>query len=413
MFLIPMHHFKNVWLQGTNTRKKINQVIEQTLFTNPDIDLELEPKYLAKSIIQMYRSDLVILQRKVKTIIVLKSILAFLTQSDKYFTISFMNFRWVLQFIHSMRKYPISFKVSYISCVDIERILSLYAIRSLNCELNNHTKEKLGTNHKIIQVNTLEGILLNVIECTTHNDMTYGHLLDKFMLSQLFIILGESFESISIFNGTLLQFEGSDHLLATGIRPEKDQLEYMIRQYILALTLTLDKDKIVLVALKKIIMGLLLYGDIHIEIIFFFFQVLEFEKNVNGDDNELDYFNKSLVEVSINLVNNLINYWIKIKKRHQIDRFRCPLVLIDLANNDVIMVRTSQQFKSGNDAFRFLSSFKLEIQNKFYNCINESYVNSRDIWQFGISLIKFWKNCYEDNKGTIPSILSKLLNDYI
>ncbi|AET39219.1 Ady4p Ecym_4140 [Eremothecium cymbalariae DBVPG len=384
-------------------RTELSRRINETLVYIPDIDFE--PKYLVKRLCSS--------EYEVNYIVMIKSILIYLDFCDGNYNLAFHGFRWILQFIHELRKYSQLINSHIIGSLHYERSLSLYALKSLLLDPQAHKKQKTNmVRVRNSRLDLIEGLLTNILECTFSYDMIYRSFNEQHMISQLFFNFGETYETMAILTGTVTPFQYAPNLPDCAIRPQRQHLNSMVRKYILAATLSLQGDEItMIVALQKILTGMLLYGGVNISHLYFFYEALRHitvhatktgETNLKG----IKYANSAITRHSITLIKQIIMLWEKSNNKNS----SCPMVLVKSTNEIVLVDKATKNEPQKQETHcysLFISSLKLKAVHK---TSNSEFEIDDSVHQESLQLIKFWEQCYKEHKGRLPENLAHLLN---
>ncbi|AAS54664.1 AGR174Wp [Eremothecium gossypii ATCC 10895] len=383
-------------------RTEVTKRINDTMVYIPDT--EFEPKYLVRRISSS--------KYEVDHIIMIKSILVYLDMCDSHYGSAFQGFRWLLQFIHELRKHSQFLKSQIVNSLYYERSISLYALRALLRETAAHRKPKEHlTRGRSSRLDLIEGLLTNILECTFSYDMTYRTADDLYVMSQLFFVFGEAYESMAVLAGTVTGFQHG-HSIDCGIRPNGQHLLSMVRKYILAATLSLQGDRqTVLLSLRKILMGMLFLGGVSIAHLNFFHEVLEhFSASLPRQNGKLIQefasTNPVMTDSSFGLIRQILAVWSRTKLKDS----RCPIVLVK-SSGELVLVEKVSGYEPSKGETNSCSLFIANLRMKATNKLRSAEVDMGDVpppASFG--LIKFWEQCYLEHKGPLPKNLAQLLN---
>ncbi|SCW04082.1 LAFE_0H05512g1_1 [Lachancea fermentati] len=415
--LCPVNLFESVLSKECRTRFKLQRKLEREIISHPELDLEVEPKYLIKSLARIDLYDKKVLETKLQLVLLIKSFLAFLNLFDSEYRKAFFDFRWILQFLHCARRIPHTTNLKDILSLDYERSLSILCAKSLIKEFNHNGSIKTieGGDLKIDRLDILEGILTNILDCTEPSILTCRDELDYFMMDDFFTVIGDLEEIISILKGPICEFEITSGLKEIAIRPQRSHIDSMIRKYILASTFKLKGDESVVLCMNKILVGFLLYGGVHLIIIFFFFNIRRYYLADCSEYSDLISVDHVLTRNCVKLVEEILNDGTHEGKWNLAQNIQFPQVLLSITDDDLIMVDEAYEesvHDHNHDLSLFLSAVKLKAKRKLYGSPKVQGEYSRIQWNLGLSWVKFWENCYVDNKGPLPSELRIFVDQF-
>ncbi|SCU85376.1 LADA_0D07140g1_1 [Lachancea dasiensis] len=415
--LCPRNCFRSALEECSQNRAALELLLETEITGHPELDLEVDPRFLLKSISRGQLYNRSSLELKIKLVILAKTVMAYLNYFDGDFGESFFKFRWILQFLHEARKLPGILHIKLVRSLDYERSLSLLCAKSLLnvFEKPQCTKWRSGADFKVNRLEIIEGLLANILDCTEPSILTCVDELDYFMMDKLFTVLGSMEKYIALLRGPLCEVDGMGTSKSHAIRPQRCHVEGMIRKYILASTFKLAGDPTISYTFEKILEGILLYGGIHLCIMTFFYKVkelLEFE--VSGS-RQADSVRLDVKPAYILFVNTVMKEWGSLSIANQsLKCVQCPQVLAKTHGDEIIMVDAVYE-ESGNDHNHditlLLSAAKLKAKRKIYGSPQLHQEFSETQWQMGLSWVRFWEHCYLDNKGNLTDSLRGLLEE--
>ncbi|SCU95785.1 LANO_0E11386g1_1 [Lachancea nothofagi CBS 11611] len=412
--LCPADCFSPMLGDRCDSRIALETELEREIISHPELDLEVEPRFLLKSISRTQLYDQSALEFKIKLIVLSKTLIALFDYFDEDFSEAFFKFRWILQFLHEARKVPGIFNLEIILSLDYERSLSLLCARSLIKDFRNFdaSRVKSGAGFKVNRLDIFEGLLANILDCTEPSILTCVDELDYYMMDQLFTVLGEMEKCIAFLKGPLCDVDGITKSEIYAVRPQRSHIDGMIRKYILASTFKLPGDPTFSCCFDKVLEGVILYGGIHLCVIAFFhklktFHEVECRKVCSSQPSEV-------VESSyVALTTEIIRDWDYLNTGSQDLKFiQCPQVLMKANSNEIIMVDSvyeESEKDHNHDITLLLSAAKIRAKRKFYGDSQLHQQFSESQWHMGLSWVQFWKNCYLDNKGDMAPELSDLV----
>lgn len=416
--LAPVDCFNSLLGKTNSSRLLLTKMLEEEIFLHPEIDLEVEPKYLVKSLAKKEIYDEKTLESKTYSILLVKALITFLYYFDQEYGSAFFGFRWILQFIHECRKSPSCMNFQFMLTLDYERSLSLLCARALVYDFNSGrmVKNIAGTEIKVNRLDILEGLLTNILDCTEPSILGCIDELDCYMLDQLFSVIGEIEEAISILDGSILEFEHYPGNNDFGVRPTRSHVDSMIRKYILASTLKLEGDGSILYCMDKILTGLILYGGIHLEPISFFYNLRLYYKKMLPDTFVQNNFVEELSNNCLDLVERIIKESKTLRSTTHAFYLQCPQILVKIPSGNIIMVDEvyeESQHEHSHELSMFLSSLKLRAKKKLYGASRVYEEYSQHQWILAVGWIAYWQNCFLDNQGALPAELESLVSEVV
>ncbi|CAR23472.1 Ady4p [Lachancea thermotolerans CBS 6340] len=403
----PLECFHPLLDRCSRSRHILENKLERELITHPELDLEVEPRFLVKSILRNKPYNREFLELKLKQVVWTKTMIAFFDYFDGEFGDAFFELRWILQFLHEVRKFPGVLYSNLVLSLDYERSLSLLCSRSLIKSLQppNSIRAKNGVQLKVNRLNIFEGLLTNILDCTEPSVLTCVDVVDYYMMDQLFTVLGEVERSIAFLKGTVCDAREHSKYQGFVIRAQRTHIDSMIRKYILASTFKLPGDPTFIKCFDGVLDGILLYGGIHICVILFFYKVKEFFQAKHYALKQ----NKPPLEAPrppcVAIIDGIILGLGQEIESRVTGEIQCPQVLVKADNHEILMVDTvfeESENDHNHDITILLSAAKLKAKKKLRGGpqVHQKYVVSQ--WQIGLSWVSFWEVCYTDNKGVVP-----------
>lgn len=117
----------------------------------------------------------------------------------------------------------------------------------------------------------------------------------------------------------------------------------------------------------------------------------------------------------VKLVEEILNDGTHEGKWNLAQNIQFPQVLLSITDDDLIMVDEAYEesvHDHNHDLSLFLSAVKLKAKRKLYGSPKVQGEYSRIQWNLGLSWVKFWENCYVDNKGPLPSELRIFVDQF-
>ncbi|CEP62001.1 Ady4p LALA0_S04e05468g [Lachancea lanzarotensis] len=414
--MCPESCFQELLEEHCEGRRALELELEREITSHPELDLEVDPRFLMKSISRTRLYERHTLELKIKLVIISKTVIAFLDFFDKEYAEAFFKFRWTLQFLHECRKTLGICDIPVAVSLDYERSLSLLCAKSLVRGFGGlrATKTKIATEFKVNRLDIFEGLLANILDCTEPSILTCGDELDQFMMEEMFTVLGQMEECISFLRGPLCEIEDFGSRRIYAIRGQQTHLDGMIRKFILASTFTLSGDPSFLFCFDKILEGIVLYGGIHLYVIAFFCELrLFYEDELLNCGTVPRLFEKNSSPLAA-LANTLVERGSEMGTLdNDLKHLRCPYVLVKINDEKPIIVDALHEpaGKHSHEITLLLSAAKLKAKRKIHGEHQSEVQTSEDLWKKGLSWVQFWQNCYLDNKGEIPIKLATLFND--
>lgn len=237
----------------TTHYKQLERHMETELAKYPELDLSMDIKSLVMMLVKLERTSSSSINQLGNIIIKHQLIHGFIRYLQKNFNEALTFFIWVLNFICVMEN-----KLSrYLNKTEF---LS-YLTKRISCIFLVKCVEFGSIDFSPI---TLTGLLAKIVE----QDSSELNLACEFFSSRLyhfFISCGIIYEKLAIKSTKC--FSVDNHMIE---RYHAEHLGEMIRKYILGSSLMVQDDYKILVLLDKILWGLLMYGGIHLQTIWFF-----------------------------------------------------------------------------------------------------------------------------------------------
>ncbi|SCU93694.1 LAFA_0F17744g1_1 [Lachancea sp. 'fantastica'] len=413
--LCPEKCFQQLLKEDCSGRRALELELEKEITSHPELDLEVDPRFLMKSISRTRLYDRHTLELKIKLVIVSKTVIAFLDFFDKEYAEAFFKFRWTLQFLHECRRIIGICDVPIAASLDYERSLSLLCAKALVKGFGGlrATKTKIATEFKVNRLDIFEGLLANILDCTEPSILTCGDDLDHFMMDEMFTVLGRMEECIAFLRGPLCEVEETSSPRIYAIRPQQTHLDGMIRKFILASTFKLSGDPSILLCFDKILEGIMFYGGVHSYVVAFFREL----KLYHRDEFPKCGLSSGLLVKTRSSLAALVNKFAdqgcsrgtsSVGSKHP----RCPYVLIKINDERPIVVDALHEpsGKHNHEITLLLSTAKLKAKRKIHGDQESEVQTLGDQWEKGLSWVHFWHHCYLDNKGSVPHKLTTLLS---
>ena len=412
----PKNQLEVLFVNNTIIRNKIDTILQKEVIKNHTYDLNMEAKYIARCFRKRHRVHIDLVEDILYSILISKGLQAYLYFYDEDYKKSMWLSRWCVQFHYFIRKYNIELSGGYDFLDDSERFFSILCskcvIHCLEDKYRTLTIEQV-TNSNIGFNKTLNALMYSIIENTDPELMTHKDSVDKLVLCNIFETLGDIHEKISIFEGSLLNCETKEFIYYDiGIKLEKRHLVEMIRKHILALTLRPIGDPYVINILNKILVGLILHGGFHCEIINIFYYVRKYcsEKyNLNIKES----YRSSRYKECLDMVDEILEEWEKLQPHCTPRTIQLPQIIIQNLEKSTTLIYqsiTGSSKEHAHDVTMFLSALKAKLKQKFIYKINFEDFNSQLLWETGVEIIKFWELCYIDNVGAFPKEFSSLVH---
>lgn len=381
---IPLDHARECLKPGI---KVITTVMQDILNLNPDIDFTVDANYMADNLCARYADDAYVLRFKTNIVIKFRIIQAFFEVISKDYGTAFFSFRWILQFISSVRsKFPNDLNATFINSSEISwvvRQVSLYLSKCLNLDFNQKKRIKYVSS-RCVRVNRLDlfkGILYTILENSNDCIPTQDDFMHRHITAEYFKVCAEIYEAIALLDGKLINYEQADDLKVAVIMPQRMFSIYMTRHYMIAAQHYTVDDPNRLVCFHKILMGLFFVNRIEIETYnFFYSQLRECAKNIKDSHISNDYSNFPLSGTFVNIINSVG------LRRHTLKFL--PTVLIRLATNEVIM---DSEFSSESICRPVCTKEAGKLKRKVLgsNYDDNDHIGLEDMSTY--DLISFWK----------------------
>lgn len=229
--------------------KLIRSYIDWELAKYPEIDLSMSIKGLLKCLKGVYRTSNTFASI-VNTVVKLKMVLGFLSFLSEDYQDSSVYFIWIITFISTLqRKFPHAIdKTDYLT-VQNNRICCIFLTRCI--DLGDIVFE--------------EDILNLIASKLANDDMITNVEFFHNRLSSFFVSCGYILEQLSNTKAKVIVIDN-----ITVKRWDKPLIGEMLRKYVLASTFTPSDDPIIIEIIDRIIWGLLMYGGIHLQTLWFF-----------------------------------------------------------------------------------------------------------------------------------------------
>ena len=89
--LAPVDCFNSLLGKTNSSRLLLTKMLEEEIFLHPEIDLEVEPKYLVKSLAKKEIYDEKTLESKTYSILLVKALITFLYYFDQEYGLSLIH----------------------------------------------------------------------------------------------------------------------------------------------------------------------------------------------------------------------------------------------------------------------------------------------------------------------------------
>lgn len=298
---------------------------------------------------------------------------------------AFFSYRWILQFIATSRTIcdkraeSLSSKRTEL----IIRQISLYLAKCLNLDYNQQKKIQYVSTRavRINRLDMLKGILYNILENADNSLLFSSTVLQKYSIAQFFFICGEIYETISLLDGKIINYEPAVDLKTIAVVPQRTFSFYLVRHYILASAYFPYDDASKLLCYHKVLMGILLINKVDMTTFVFFHERLrETAKVLSPHQNCFtEYANFSLSGTFVNIIQLIANNSNKFQM--------LPFVCVRLNTSEVIL---DSDFSVGSTGNRHVCSKEAaKLKRKIFGAdygddgsdLDESHTHT---------FIKFW-----------------------
>lgn len=289
-----------------------NQILKEY-----DISLDMTPQYIAKVLKKDFKFDKrykkessiddqvdIEIYPRLQNLLIAKSLLGYYLFYNNDYVESFNYFRWCLKLIylmkrknkhHKRRKHVTLFSdVESFHLNQINQIINLFCINSLmqdgltkigNWDIHQPFNIKLDEN--TIYSAILYGILENLNEIFSNSNTTSRGKTSKFLQldslssryqkSKIYETISEIENVISKHNNKIIEYEvNSLEGYRLGICVNCFEIDYMIKFSILSLLSKFDDDPMKNNCLRIIIQGILLFGNVDIRVLHFFYEIYKY-----------------------------------------------------------------------------------------------------------------------------------------
>lgn len=413
----PHKKMKTIFAKNCDTRVKLEKLMSEEMLNHVELDFQVNSKVMAKALVKSTSTNMNVFAYKIFFFLANKAIMAYLSFFDGDHMQGFTEFKGCLQFIYYIKRYGPEECRIYSFLEDCERIFSILCASCLMDEIENRGEKCLATElaeSKLDEASILQGLLYTVADCTDPSMMTTGDIVDGYVLSMFFESLGEIERTISIFKGSLAEYESSPNVHDLALRPQKGHLNDMIRRYILAVAMKLRGDPAVIRCSYKILEGLMLHGGVHMEVIWFFYCLKNYyEGTVEKVEQSFD---RDLTKECVLMLNLVCEKWEKIREGYSPRTIQMPQLLLRSMFGDFVIVdevvEESRSLERHHDLSFVLSSIKLKVKHKWFGETQMFQEYSNSMWKIEMEWVNLWKDCYLDNHSELPIEVISLLEDF-
>lgn len=410
----PQECTRTIFGKNCKTRLKMENLMNNEMLKYVELDFHANSKVMAKALVKCTSSSMKVFEYKIFLLLANKGIFAYLSYFDGEYLKSFTEFRECLQFIYYIKQFGPEKCQIYSFLDDCERMFSILCATSLMAEIEGRRNSCVLSrfkDFKLDEVSVLQGLFFTVIDCTDPSLMTAANDLDRYVLGRFFESLGEIERSIAIYRGSLAEYECKPNVNDLALRVQKDHLGGMIRRYILAMTIKLSDDPAIIRCLYSILEGLVLYGGVHMEVIWFFYSLkVYYEVAMESSEEFLD---KDLTKECVMMLNLVCQKWQQIRKKYKPRTVQLPQILLKSMFGDFVIVdevfEENNPFEHHHELSVILSSIKLKAKHKWFGEVNAFEAYSDSMWKTGMEWVDFWKDCYLDNHSELPVELLVIL----
>ncbi|EDO16631.1 hypothetical protein Kpol_529p11 [Vanderwaltozyma polyspora DSM 70294] len=407
-------------------RDKIEVIIGKELLKNLSFDLRMEAKFIAwcfhknvssqnnNSSNNIGNSDDLIM-----FILLSKGLQAYFCFYDGNYRKAMWFSKWCVQFLYFIKKYNVNIQEKYEFLSDAERFFAILCAKCVSITFSRksyHLQLYQVANPKIDENSTLKALTVSILENTDPEIMTHCNARDKLVLCNIFDSLASIQSKLAIFEGSLIQYQSEENMFyEIGIRTSREYTKEMIRKYIISSTLRPTGDPNIIDQLNNILVGLILYGGIHVEIVTVFHNIRNYYCEVFNEDLNILYSHSEYNEC-LKGIDKIVEEWEKIKSICLPKTIQLPQVLLQNLQNSIIIVDhvlspTSKERK--HEVIQFFKSLKSKLKHKFTDKIFIEDEDSDILWNMGVEMIKYWEECYLDNVGPLPNEVSYTLHNFV
>lgn len=417
LMLCPEEKLRMIFDKNCYTRLQLKELMNTEMLKYVELDFEVNPKFVAKSLIKSIADHPTVFRYKVFLLLANKGILAYLAKFDSHYLKGFIDFRWCLQFIYYIKRLdPLEGEIKNF-LGDCERMFAILCGKCLIKEIEERGGKLIAPQLEVLKLDeasVLQSLLFIVIDCTDPFMMTTGNYLDRYILSIFFESLGEIERYIAFFKGSLAEYEYLPNIHDLALKVERDHLNDTIRRYILSLTVKLNEDPAIIRCIYRILECLLLYGGVHMRIIHFFYSLKEYHMRALTAASELS-FDSNFTKESVTLLARICEEWETVKCKNDSNMVQLPQVLLKSMFGEFVIVDEvfdeNRPLEHHHDLSIMLSSMKLKVRHKWFGETHTFKEYSNSMWKIGTEWVIFWKDCYIDNHGVLPLEMIQIFND--
>lgn len=312
-----------------------NQILKEY-----DISLDMAPQYIVKILKKDFKFDKrhkrensitdqvdIEIYPRLQNLIIAKSLLGYYKFYHDEFVESFNYFRWCLKLIYLMKRKNKNCKrrkqTMLFSKVDLFQLNQLNQIINLLCvsclmedslkRLNDwdvYQPMNIKLDENTIYSAILYGILENLIEIFQNSGknnkpsklvklLRLDELSLQYQKCKIYETISEIENIISKHNNKLIEYEiNNSEGFKLGVCVNCFEIDYMIKFSILSVLNKYDDDPTKCNCLVKIIQGILLFGNVDIRVLYFFYEIYKYyEKKYKKCQIEMEeYFNNDVTQ---------------------------------------------------------------------------------------------------------------------
>lgn len=400
LFASPPYNLAKKLFGKGPLRSKLQDKLNLDIINYSDIVLGATPKYLAKVLSKELDTEAVLI--KVSLVIFTKGIYGISYYYDGDYVNGFSTFRWALKFLYNIDRIPIV--RNNLDFSDYEKFYGLLCAKCLVLDgirsgLDWYTHEPIHCN--IDETSILQGILYGIVKKTNYQDMQYGNRNEQNKLSTYFQLLGDLMEGISIFGGKFVEYENIQNTSNIALKIDQNAIDDMVTKYIISVSLKIPGDPSIVYCFNKIIQGIILYGEVDINILTYFNRLkLYYSKftyrNLYGDsinDNQLDADKSDLTEECILFSDNVIKEWKAMNAGHHVGVFLLPSMLLRTIGGSLIMVDELISRPPKYETNKFVTNMRLRMRSKWHDYEGRftNTVLTRPKADRGLNWLKHWR----------------------
>lgn len=389
-------------------KRDILSYMKNELAKVPELDLSMDIKSLVMLLVRLEASSSNSVNQLASLIVKHQLIIGFLKFLDKQYKEALTYLIWVLQFISVV-------DIKLAGYIDKTEYLS-YLPKRIACVVLTKCIEFGDIKFSVI---TLKGIHRRLMEDSPEINITSE--LSSSRLFQSFISCGILHEKLAFECGKLFEIgETTIH------RFDPENVETMVRNYIVACALTPQHDYKILVLLDKILLGLLMYGGIHLQA-FWFFSTVKNYLQLTLDFGPIHYHSRFKYELFAHeeiqyknyhdILNRMNEISCQISDEEIMDLWETTngesLLLPIVFTNENKLLLMDGYFDESSSVFNkenlvvngYNVQLKLKGQCKLASkIIEEKFDMSREF-------IELWKGNYLRYQGAVPGMILRSVNN--